>query len=365
MKALDVINRLKQVVPRHTGLFCDEINVYTLSFSGGIVTCTCAVAHELTEGEEIFISGALTPITINSITRVGSLATAITNSNHDLTRGYQENVTINGAHQTEYNGEHPLIDVLNRKTFVFSVSGTPTTPCTGSPMMIEDIKAGYNGLHTVLSVIDSRTFTYAITSAPESPAQGTIVLRKGLAITGDVTMDRFLYSYSKQPENKFWMVVIMGGASTSKDRFTLSDALSTSTVSSVEARLRIIDPFSIFVVAPSSDTLTAMTIRDGMGYVLNVINKGILFYRFPTETAIESPLGVSLLGHGMYQYDIARYIHEFRYEFVYDLIRDDGVDDADTSVAFRDIDLHFNSFLNAKHNELMRTLVDLDDQPLP
>lgn len=365
MKALDIINRLKAVVPRHTALFCDELNINSLSFSAGIVTCNCTSPHNLEVGDEVFIKGALTPITITSITRIGSRATATTASNHDLTRGYQETIALTGANQSEYNGVHNLIDVPNRRTFVFNVTGTPVTPATGTIKMTEDIKAGYNGLHIVSSIIDSHSFTYAITSSPESPALGSsIKLRKELAITGDVTMERFLESYSKQPTNKFWMVVIMGGSNSSKDRFTLSDATSTSTGKSVVNRIRVIDPFSIFIVAPSSDTLTAMTIRDGMGDVFNVLNYSVLFYTFPTGSASETNLGVTFVSHDMYVYDIARYIHEFRYEFVYDLVNEDGAIE-DTSVAFRDIDLHFNSYLNSKHNEIMNTLVDLDDIPLP
>jgi hypothetical protein len=365
MKALDIINRLKAVVPRHTSLFCDEINVNSLSYAAGTVTCSCSAPHGLKAGDEIFITGALTTISIASINRVANLATAITASNHDLTRGYQETITLTGANQHEYNGSHNLIDVPNRRTFVFDVTGTPATPATGIIKMTEAIKTGYNGLHVVASVIDAYNFTYAITSAPESPALGgSIKLRKQLSITGDVTMERFLDAYSKQPTNKFWMVVIMGGSTSSKDRFTLSDATSTSTGKSVVNRIRVIDPFSIFVVAPSSSYITGMTIRDGMELIFSAINSSILFYTFPTGSASETNLGTMFVGHDMFVYDIARYIHEFKYEFVYDLVKEDGAMD-DSSVAFRDIDLHFNGYLNPTNREIMHTLVDLDDVPLP
>lgn len=365
MKALDIINRLKTTIPRQTSLFSDYINISSLTYSAGIVTCTCSVKHNLTIGDDIYITGALTPITISSITRIGNLVTATTMSNHDLTRGYQETVTINGADQIEYNGSHSLIDVLNRRTFVFNVIGAPTTPATGMIKLVEDVKIGYNGLHVVTNVIDDYRFTYAITSIPESPAIGAgIKMHKNIAITGDVSIERFLESYSGKPDNKFWIVVILGGTFGSKDRFTLSDATNSSTAATVNARVRVIDPFSIYVVTPSSDYLTAMTIRDGMNEIFNALNKSILFYVFPTDSASETNLGVSFVRHDMHQYDIARYIHRFDYEFIYDLVREDGADD-DDSVAFRDIDLHFNSYLNSKHNELMHTLVDLDDQPLP
>jgi hypothetical protein len=364
MKATDVINRLRQVIPRHTSLFCDELNVTSLTCVNGVVTCVCATKHNLKIGVDVFISGALTPITIESINRDGNLALATTMSNHDLTLGWQETITLNGAVQNAYNGAHKLKGVPNRRSFIFEVSGNPITPATGDIKMIEDITHGYNGLHIVDSIIDDYSFTFKIKSAPESPALGSVKLRKEISITGDVTMERFFDSYSKQNPNKFYMVVIMGGASASKDRFTMSDAISTSTAAVNDSRIRVIDPFSIFVVAPASEYLTAMTIRDGMEAVFSAINKSILFYKFPSDSSMQSVTGVAFESHSMYAYDVARYVHEFRYQSVYDLSKDDGAYD-DESVAFRDIDLHFNSYLNSKNNELMHTLVDLDEQPLP
>ena len=69
-------------------------------------------------------------ISITSITRVGSTATATTASDHGL--GSSNTVTISGADQTEYNLTDVSITVTGTDTFTYTVSGSPTSPATGT-----------------------------------------------------------------------------------------------------------------------------------------------------------------------------------------------------------------------------------------
>jgi len=66
---------------------------------------------------------------INSITRSGSTATATVAAGH----GFRENDVVlqAGAGQTEYNGEFRIFNVTST-TYQFTVTGTPTTPATGT-----------------------------------------------------------------------------------------------------------------------------------------------------------------------------------------------------------------------------------------
>lgn len=64
-----------------------------------------------------------------TITRSGSTATA-TATAHGLTAG--QLVRIKDADQVEYNGIKTIVDVPTANTFTFTVSGTPTTPATGT-----------------------------------------------------------------------------------------------------------------------------------------------------------------------------------------------------------------------------------------
>lgn len=79
--------------------------------------------------EEIGFSAAGVTVSVSGITRSGSTATATTATAHGFETG--EIVRIAGATQTEYNGDH-RITVASSTTFTYAVSGSPTTPATGT-----------------------------------------------------------------------------------------------------------------------------------------------------------------------------------------------------------------------------------------
>lgn len=74
-------------------------------------------------------------ITLLSLTRSGSLATATTLTDHNLGNGMQ--VVISGANETDFNGTF-TITVISNKQFTYTVSGTPSTPATGTILATGD-----------------------------------------------------------------------------------------------------------------------------------------------------------------------------------------------------------------------------------
>lgn len=75
--------------------------------------------------------GASGPITILSITRSGSTATATTAFPHGLLEN--QRVTVSGATQTEYNITAQVFPT-DQTTFTYTVAGAPATPATGAPV---------------------------------------------------------------------------------------------------------------------------------------------------------------------------------------------------------------------------------------
>lgn len=75
---------------------------------------------------------------ISSLTRSGSLVTATLTSEHDLANGVE--VTVSGATEPEYNGTY-AVTVISTLEFTYTISGTPTTPATGSPEYDVDLAA--------------------------------------------------------------------------------------------------------------------------------------------------------------------------------------------------------------------------------
>ncbi len=72
---------------------------------------------------------ATSGLSITGITRTGAVATATTAVAHDLATG--DVVRISGAVETAYNGD-VTVTVLSPTTFTYAVTGTPTTPATGT-----------------------------------------------------------------------------------------------------------------------------------------------------------------------------------------------------------------------------------------
>lgn len=70
-----------------------------------------------------------TPEAITSITRSGSVAT-VTKTSHNLNVG--DYFIVRGANEIEYNRLHQVTNVIDANSFEYNVSGTPSTPATGT-----------------------------------------------------------------------------------------------------------------------------------------------------------------------------------------------------------------------------------------
>lgn len=68
---------------------------------------------------------------ISGITRSSAVATVTTAAAHNLRVG--DYVVISGATETEYNGTFLVATVPTSATFTYAVTGTPSSPATGSP----------------------------------------------------------------------------------------------------------------------------------------------------------------------------------------------------------------------------------------
>ena len=361
MKASNIIAQLQSVLPNYTSYFSDELNVTSLTCSGTTVTAKTSVEHNLTTGDYLVIVNALTPFAITSLTRVDNIATAITNNAHDLTQGYQENVEIIDADQNEYNGIHPLLTVPNRKKFTYLVEDDPVTPATGTPKLIEKIAVGYNGWHQV-TVIDPVTFTYQVEKTLESPAQGTIKAKTRARISGAVSLERAIQSYTKKNTDKMWGFVVLGTATANKDRQTFSDATMSPGKGEI-FRQEIIQPFSVYIFVPTTSTISGRKERDQMDDVLIALCKSLLRVKFPSGFYEVPYSGVVFSSHSFYDYIQAYYIHEFIFETMAWIIYEDTVD-PDYNVAFRDIYINYESGINPDAGTIMTDHIDLDNEPL-
>ncbi len=386
MKAIDIIMYLKARLPAFTDLFNDVFTISLLTRSGTTVTAITTTDHNLVDDDLAHISDALSPNPIislrlatanekneilNYLKNKGreyrtlfdmSIVMAETANEHDITELWNDNeVTVSGATEAEYNGTNRLLRQQNRKNFSYAISGTPSTPATGSPILIEDLAFGYNGLQQI-TVVNSTTFTYEITGTPGSPAEGTPKAKTNPRISGAVSAERCVNSYTKQSTNELWVYVVLGDTVTSKDRNALSDATATR-VPGYVYRMRELSSFTIYVFTPATSTISGRSQRDLMEDVNVYLSKSILGAILSSEFVDSTPHMVIPIAHGMFNDSGAYIIHKFDYEVSYDITIGDIVD-PDVNVAFRDIKLKFRKYFEDDNVEIMSTQVDLDDKQL-
>lgn len=107
---------------------------------------------------------------ITSLTRVGTTVTAITASNHTLATGIS--CTISGAIETDYNGTF-VINVTDRDQFTYEITGTPTTPATGtieytSTYAVVNVTSDTTGINTIISGAGELTLKESIEDIDDS-----------------------------------------------------------------------------------------------------------------------------------------------------------------------------------------------------
>lgn len=366
MKLSDIVLHLGQYLPRYTSKFSETLSYSSLTADNGVVTVVTSSNHGLTTGDYISVHGMHGKRDVTSLTQEDGLATCVVDSDHDLTEGWQETVTLEGADQSVYNDTHELEDVPNRRTFTFEVDSGSVSPATGSIKFVEYLERGFDGAYQI-NVVNSTTFTFEVADQTLSLQGFNGTIARGQRIMGATSIDRFLELYEQRSDTddgKYWMVVALEDAVTSKNRQVMSDAHNVVSAS-VDIRMQLIEPFTVFVVGPSKTNVAAVdVIDDCVEEIRNALFKSLFGYRFDTGLANSADSGVVMIGHGQAGYTKAYYVHYYRFETMKEVTIDDSIykDNAHSPTrAFRDIDLRIN---NEYREQVMQTMINLDDDPL-
>jgi hypothetical protein len=217
VKASDVVRQLFNFLPRHTGLFSDDVPVSSITRSGATVTVVTSSPHGLLTNQYVNIMNSLAPntitnltraLSIKTITRSGSVATVETDSPHFLAEDTL--LEIQGAVETEYN-ILTKIGIVSATKFYYRVNGTPATPATGAIIaelqtiaiattssnhdlsmsqrtdgqtltvsIVGATEIEYNGIKRLLAVPNRRSFYYEVAGTPSYPATGSPALLENL-----------------------------------------------------------------------------------------------------------------------------------------------------------------------------------------
>ncbi len=363
-KSKDIINQLLSILPILTDKFSDTLVVSSLTRSGSTATVTTAGTHGLTTNDLVHISGALSPLVVDSLTILDDIVTGITFEDHDLTLGFQEDITIEGANEAGYNGTFKLLSVPNRKTFTYDNLGTPvSSPATGSIVVFDGKDRGYNGLFVVTSVPTTTTFTYTLVGTPISPARGDVLAKKNFRISGGVTLDRLTQAYSpQQSPNRLWLFVVPNRAFSTKVRQFDNDATYTPAHGDAY-RQQIIEQYILYVFFPTVDEIAARFTTDEAQDIRTLIFKAILGVKFPFNLNEEDKYLMAYVEDGLAEYVGSYYVHQYVFE-ISAYINSRDIVDPSNEVAFREIDLTLKQETPDDLSPELTVDIDLDNEPL-
>ncbi len=340
MKAEAIVQQLALLLPAVTDKFTDNFSVSSLVRSSTTVTATTTVAHGRAVGQQANITGAQTPLTISSLTRLGVVGTLVTDNRHDLTEGVSLTVEISGAVEAEFNGTFTILIVPNRKTVTFTMADSGATTATGTPLLLNGASAlqTYNGLQQITAVPTTTTFEYEITDTTLfSPAAGTIEARTQPRISAHADAELLIKAYTTKPQDKLWAFVVLGDSVASKSRKINSDAVDNLQLGN-EYRQQIIDPFSVYVFFPTSAEIGARESRDNAQDIYRPLCQSLLFSKIDSDLAVGAQNPIIFTDHGFFAYNQAFYVHVYNFQTVADLTFDDTVGHS-LDVAFRDIEM--------------------------
>ena len=347
MKASELVLQLAKNLPRFTDLFTVNADLISLTMSGTTVTGTTSAPHAFTTGRSINITGATTPILIDTFTRVGNIGTIITLAKHDFTFGTralsgegQDNVITQGANESEFNGSFVITGIPDRNNIVVEMDDSGATTATGSPQAdnANSVLNTYNGIFSITSTPTPTTFTYELPDNPDLlPAAGTPLARSDPRISSAITLERIIEAYTEKPNDELWGFIVLADTFASKNRDIKSDA--TDNIQRTEFfRQQIQQQVSFFVVIPSTNTIAGRQSRDQAEELLKPVCQSMLMFTPDSLVSTGKLNPLQFISHGFSAYNSAFYIHQYVFELSIDLSFGDTIG-FDEDVAFRDIDL--------------------------
>ena len=335
MKPSDVVNQLRRYLPRFTSRFTDT-RAANVVVSGGVATATNTLTvRDSQVGDMVVIWDSTKSNSIVSVAKSGTTFLLETASAHGMTQGFTKNATLEGFTEAEWNGDFTLRTVASPTTFtITSNNAAIPSPIDGALVEAGDI----NGSHAVSAVVDANTITFEVPGVADQTTGATLEFAP--RVTAVPTPERLDELYTEQGTDDFWLFVVPGDASVSKDRHVLSDALSARATGD-DPRTRLTEPYSLFVVANSTSEISATDMMDiCRNDLLGPIFNSIMGVRFEQGVCSNKQFRFMPTGHALALYGDSRYMHQYSFENVFDISAgDEFVPD---TVALRDLTLNFN-----------------------
>lgn len=355
MKISDAVEQLSSVLPYLSDRFSSTVAA-TATASGGVVTVNTIAVHNLVTGAVIEIIQQPTETPITAISKSNTSFTITTGEDHDLTFGFQADVTLGGFTLPVWNDSFPLIGVPNRENFII-MSGN-TLPLLNGNEYLEEVKnGGLNGRYEV-TVIDENNFTYSSPDLADGDYSYSFMAGVRVAGVANFETAEGVYTQNAQVNAEHcWCFCYMNDATASKDRSIDSDATALRTAAD-DQRTRIIESLTVAVFIPTTFEISGVEAVDiARNDLLKAILGSINGVKFSNSVSDDLAFQINFTSHGEAEYNKAYYAHQYTFENVFDITQADNVAIGNTR-AFRDIDE------TLQYNQPLSIAFSLDDEQL-
>ncbi len=365
MRAADVVTQLAVLLPQLSDAFTQNVGITSLTRAGTVMTAITAADHGFLVGDAVAITGAVTQIPIDVLTRAGTVGTLHTTADQDLTNDIAQEITISGATEPEFNGTFPLVNVDSRRTIRFTMADAGPVTATGAPVLEngESALRQYDSTYAVETVPDPTTFTFQQPDTTLLDPIGNIEARGKVRISSAVDPDRMRAAYTEKDVGELWLVVALDDVAASKSRMVRSDAID-NLYPSDEFRQQIIQALTLYLYVPAQEEISASDARDLAEDLFRPICQSILGAGFDSGLFVGTQGRMQFSGHGTFAYDTAVYVHGYSFQQVVDLYFQDTVG-PDLDVAFRNLDFDSVTVVEGgtQQGPVLTAAIDLDDVP--
>ena len=364
MRASDIVRQLHKFLPSFADDFTDNYEAVSASRVGTTVTIDLGQQPNLRENSQVFISGALHSMALDSFSISGRYAEITSNEDHDFTEN--DNQRANFELQDGSTFSAPIARVRNRRQFAVDLGSSVDTAFFLPELLLNGFNpcVGFNGLQMVTS-LTSTGFTFENDDPVSDDAIGTISVRTSPRITAALDIESIAKGYTKQEpaddqtfnnRERAWLFVVLGDGVSSKNRRIDTDAVDNSQQGQY-LNTKLLQSVQLFVVIPTSRTLSGRAARDRCEELLRPICRSLLRFKPPSlVTNTTNPLQIT--SHGLQSYNNAYYIHQYSFESTLQLGDEDVFVEQD-DVAFRDISMAIESDIGDTEFD-----IDLDDEPI-
>lgn len=338
-----VTKQIKALLPFYTDHYSESTEIFDYSYTVVEVdgepqerlTFEVMENTDLRKGDFIVVDGVrpLFPVLDAQYDTLTGILYLKLNKYHQIF-SYDTNITLKGFQPDEFNGEFPLISVIQEDVQVQLPTGLFLNPFSGEPKYVSKNLVDYvNGYHELIldppPTGNILTVNYYVIK--DSLLDLTDAVIKTSRVSAMVDTDKFLSTITsdKVYKNNYWVYTTL-----SETDIDLTSVEESNYLSGV-ARTFVYDIISVYACQPIMDGTGLEAVEILRDEIFRAINKCILFYFKPTVQFWDTESRNWVDGEGnvfninsieMFLADNVKVIYRYNYVYGSQIVETDGFD---------------------------------------